>query len=56
MNPLTQRFLALIFSGQAAVAFPAGAEEIVLRPDGVNADAEWALSPIGGEFSGTAVN
>jgi hypothetical protein len=56
MNPLTQRFLALIFSVQAAVAFPAGAEEIILRPDGVNADAEWALSRIGEEFSGTAVN
>ena len=56
MNPLTQKFLALIFSVQAAVVFSADAEEIILRPDGVNADAGWALSRVGEEFSGAAIN
>ena len=56
MTPLTQKFLALIFSVQAAVVFSADAEEIILRPDGVNPDAGWALSRVGEEFSGAAIN
>lgn len=50
MNPLTQKFLALIFSVQAAVVFPAGAEETILHPDGVNTAADWALSRVGNNF------
>lgn len=50
MNPLTQRFLALIFCVQAAVVFPASAKETILHPDGVNLDAGWALSRVGNNF------
>jgi hypothetical protein len=56
MNPLTQRFLALVFCVQAAVVLPAGAEEIILHPDGVNMDAGWALSRIGNNFPNAPAN
>jgi hypothetical protein len=56
MNPLIQRFLALIFFVQVAVVFPAGAEEIILHPDGVNSDAGWALSRVGEGFFAATTN
>lgn len=51
MKPLIQRFLALLVCVQGTVAFPAGAGEILLHPDSVNADPGWALNRVGEMFT-----
>jgi hypothetical protein len=51
MKLLTTRFLALLVCVQATVVFPAGAEESILHPDGVNEDPGWALNRVGELFS-----
>jgi hypothetical protein len=51
MRHLSPKFLASLFCVQAAVIFSVQAEEAVLHPDGVNADAGWALNRVGQGFS-----
>lgn len=51
MKLLSKSFLALLVCVQAAFVFPASAGENILRPDGVNPDAGWALNRVGEMFS-----
>lgn len=50
MKLLFKRFLALLVGVQATITFPASAGEGILHPDGVNQNADWALSRVGMNF------